>query len=241
MKTKALALAAILLMAAGGIFAQSVIVTKKKIVYTRPKSRDEYKKHFDIEWPKVKAATPALSRRIENALSYERVLGLDLNEELRGTAWLHEASFDVEYNKKGILGVMMFMEGSGAYASGTTKRVLIDTRTGNLLRPNDLFTNLPGLTALVKRAHRAEIVGALVDLKKDPENADIEDTFKESAQYPKLGLSQMTVTDKGVTFYHDYGFPHLITALQPDGEYVYTWKELRPYIKRNGAFAKFAR
>src|SRR5207253_11289299 len=112
---KALAIAAILLMCGLGTFAQSVTVTKKKIIYTRPKARDKYKKHFDIEWPKVKAATPAISRKIENALSYKRVLDLDLNEELRTSDWLHEASFDVEYNKNGILGVMMFMEGSAAY------------------------------------------------------------------------------------------------------------------------------
>jgi hypothetical protein len=241
MKIKALALAAVLLMTGGSIFAQSVTVTKKKITYTRPKARDQYTKHFDIEWPKVKASTPAISRRIENALSYQRVLDLDLNQELHGSAWLHEASFDVEYNKHRILGVMMFMEGSGAYPSGTTKRVLVDTRTGNPLRPADLFANLPGLTAMLKKAQQAEIAAAIAELKKDPENTDIETTFKESAKYHPLKLDQMKVTDQGVTFYHDYAFAHVIQALQPDGEYPYTWAQLGPYIKQSGPLAAIAR
>jgi hypothetical protein len=240
MKIKAAAIAAILVASVAGLFAQSVTVTEKKTVYTRPKTADKFKNQFTITYPKVRASTSAISRKIENALSYKTLFDLDLNEELHGVQWLHEASFEVEYNKNGILGVMLFVEGSGAYPSGTTKRVLIDTRTGNVLRPGDLFTNLRGLTAMVRKVQRSEIEAAIVELKKDPENADIEDTFKESARYHPLKLDQITITDKGVTFHHDYDFAHVIKALEPDGEYSFTWAQLRPYLKKGGLLTRIA-
>lgn len=241
MKIRTLATAAMILTATAGAFAQSVAVTKRTMTYTRPKAVDKYKKHFSITYPKVRAATPAVSRKIEQALSYKRVLDLDVGEELRGANWLHEANFEVEYNKNGILEVMMFMEGSGAYPSGTTRRVTVDSRAGRTLRPQDLFTNLPGLLAMLKKARQDEVAAAMIELKKDPENADIEETFKESARYHKLELDQMMITDKGITFYHDYAFPHVIQALQPDGEYAFTWAQLRPFIKSDGPLAKLAR
>lgn len=62
-------------------FAQTVIVTPKKTVYTRRKPIADYKKSFTVTYPKVKAATPALSKKIETAISYEKNNSLDLKSE----------------------------------------------------------------------------------------------------------------------------------------------------------------
>ena len=47
-------------------------------------------------------------------------------------------------------------------------------------------------------------------------------------------LDEFSVSDKGVTFLYDAGFPHASRALQPAGEYFFSYAELLPYIKRNG-------
>ena len=42
-----------------------VTITAKKVTYTRPKPIEDFKKKFTITYPKIKAATPALSKKIE--------------------------------------------------------------------------------------------------------------------------------------------------------------------------------
>jgi hypothetical protein len=223
--------------------AQSVVITGKKITYKRPKPMSEDKKSFEINYPKIKAATPALSKRIEAAISYQSVLGLNLNDELRTFQWLETADYHVLYNKNGILSISLFMEGSGAYPSSTTKFVVVDLRTGLRAAPATTFSNTLGLLALVKKAKNTEVAQAIVEIKKDKENNEEhpEDLFKESAQSHPVKLDQFTVSDKGVSFHHDYGFAHVIQALQPTGEFFFTWAQLKPYIKAGGLLSRFKR
>lgn len=222
--------------------AQSVVVKSHKVTYTRKKPLSEYKKTFTINYPSVRAASPAVSRKIEDTLSYRRVLGLKLNEELTEYQWLEEADYEVEYNKNDLLGVKLWMEGSAAYPDGVTKWVVVDTRTGRKQVPADLFTDLPGLLALAKKAQRAEIAKAKDENKDDREYMDsIDSTLAESAKYHPLKLDQFTISATGVTFHHDYDFPHVIQAMEPDGEYFFTWKQLRPYIKPGSLLSRIAR
>src|SRR5262245_21834464 len=86
-------------------FAQSVVITRKDVTYKRQKPMHDSKKSFTISYPKIKAATRALSSRIENSISYGKVLGLSLKGELTETQWLESADYDVEYNNDGILSI----------------------------------------------------------------------------------------------------------------------------------------
>ena len=205
-------------------YGQSVVITSKKVTYTRPKPIEDYKKTFTINYPKVKASTPALSKKIEAAISYSTVLGLKLKEELGEYQWLEEADYDVGYNKKGILSITLSMDGSGAYPSGTSKNIVVDVKTGLRLKPADVFKNLYGLLAMVKKAKAKEVSDSIVEIKKDPENTDFdpEGLFKESDKYNKVTLDEFSVDDKGVTFIHNYGFPHVAKALEPSGGFTYT-------------------
>lgn len=227
-------------MVSAAVSAQSVVITGKKVTYNRPEPISEYKKTFEINYPKVRAATPALSKKIEAAISYQSVLGLKLNEELRTYQWLETADYEVLYNKNGVLSISLFMEGSGAYPSSTTKYVVVDLKTGLRATPATAFSNTSGLLALVKKAKNKEVTQAIIDIKKDKENNEEhpEDLFKESAPYHPLKLDQFTVSDKGITFHHDYGFPHVIQALQPSGEFFFAWAQLKPYIKAGGLLSR---
>lgn len=55
-------------------FAQSVVVTPRKITYKRPKPLSEYKKSFMIVRPKIKGVSLAAAKRIETAVGYEKIL-----------------------------------------------------------------------------------------------------------------------------------------------------------------------
>jgi hypothetical protein len=230
----------ILIASAGGVAAQTVIVTPKKVIYKRPKPRNDSKKQFTITYAKVRAGTPALSAKIERAVSYESVLHLRLKEELTEYQWLEEAGFEVKYNNKGVLCIDEYIEGTGAYPSDSTKIVCVDTRSGIRARPADVFTNLAGLTALLRKAQEKEKRGSLFQIRKDnPDVEDPEQLFGDK-HFVQKDLDGYEVSDKGVTFHYNYEFTHVAQGLQPDGNFFYTWAQLRPYIKKGGLLTRFA-
>lgn len=242
MKLKLLLMIVLTAIAVTYAHAQSVTITGKKVTYTRKKLISEYKKTFTINYPKVKAATPALSKKIEAALDYQKVLGLNLKEEMSDFQWLEEADFEVGYNNKGILSITLSMDGTAAYPTSTSKTLVIDLKTGKRLMAADVFTNIAGLTAKVKKAQKKEIADAVAEIKKDPENEEPnpEELFRD-AKFEAKNLEGFAVDDKGVTFNYDYGFPHVILALQPDGRFFFSWIQLKPFIRHDGAFARLAR
>ena len=223
-------------------FAQSVRITPKKVTYKRPKPIADYKKTFTVTYPIVKAATPALSRKIERTISYEKVSNLNIEEEKGEIQWLEEADYEVKYNKNGILTITLFVTGTGAYPSTFLKTVVVDLKTGNRVAPQDVFTNLAKLAAKAKEKQKAEVEKSLKEIKSDPANKDYDDfNFFENTDFTVENLEEFAVDDKGVTFIYDYGFPHVIFALQPDGKYFFSWAELKPFIRRGGLLAKFIR
>lgn len=223
-------------------FAQSVKITGKKITYTRPKPISDYKKTFTVNYPKVKAATTALSKKIENTISFAKVLSLNIQEEKGEYQWLEAADYDVNYNKNGILSIYLSMEGTAAYPSSVGKTVVVNLKTGNQVKPADIFTNLTGIAAEIKKRQQLEIKQAKEDYKKDSETADFDASeYFDTADFKIENLEGFSVSADGVTFTYDYGFPHVIQALQPSGNYILTWAELKPFIKRGGLLEKFVR
>ncbi len=221
--------------------AQTVTITPKKVTYKRPKPQDEGKKQFTINYPKVRASTPALSAKIERSISYESVIDLRLKEELNEYQWLEDADYQVKYNKNGILCISLSMEGSAAYPSSTSKIVCVDTRTGVRARPADVFANIVGLTAMVRKAQEKEKRAAIPQIKKDNPDVEKPEDLFGGVHFAQKSLDGYEVSDKGVIFHFDYEFPHVTQALQPLGEYPFTWAQLRPYIKRGGLLTRVAR
>lgn len=241
MKIKFLLIVALIVGFSSLVPAQSVTITTRKVTYTRPKPLVEHKKNFVVNYPKVKASNAALSKRIEGALNYERIFNFKVNEEIRDIQWLEEASFDVDYNKNGILGVTMWIEGSGAYPSGVSKPIIVNLKTGNRVRPQDVFTRLTGLIGKGRNAQRAEIKKAIADIKREnPEEQNPAQLFS-NARFTLKDLNEFAVSDEGVTFWYDYSFPHVIKALEPEGRYFFSWAELKPFIKPDGLLAQFVR
>ena len=224
------------------VCAQSVVITSKKITYRRPKPLMEHKKSFTVVRPQVRGLAPALNKKVEAAISYERVLKLNIREEIREIQWLYEADYEVVYNKNGILAVRLWLDGSGAYPSVFDKTVVVDLKTGARVAPGAVFTNLNALAAKIKKAQQAEIKKAREDYKKDPENSDFDGTeYFQKADFKAANLNEFSVGDRGVTFVYDYNFPHVVQALQPDGRFFFSWADLKPYIRRDGLFGKLAR
>lgn len=241
MKKYFFAILIVTLALAASAVAQSVVITPKKTVYKRVKPIGDHKKSFTVTRPIVKASTPALSKKIQDAISFEKVSEINIKEELSDVQWLEDADFKVNYNKNGLLDISLFVEGSGAYPSGYTRTVVIDLKTGNRITPDMVFTGLDGLAAMVKELQKKEIETAITDIKKeDPETEDPAQLF-ESADFKAEDLANFTIDDKGITFTYDYGFPHVIQAMQPEGRFFFKWADLKGHTKSAGLFGQFVR
>lgn len=241
MKIKSLLIIALIAVFSSIAFAQTVIITPRKVTYRRPKPLSEYKKSFTITYPKVKGLSPALSRKIENTLSYERIFKLNVKEEINEIQWLEEAGYQVDYNKNGVLGMILSLSGTGVYPSVYDKSVVVNLRTGERIKPQDVFGNLNGLVRKVKNTQQAEVKTAIVEIKKrDPQEKNPAELFK-TTNFTLKNLNEFSISDKGVTFWYDYGFPHVILALEPEGLYFLSWTELKPFIKPGGLLGKFVR
>lgn len=233
---------AICLLTAVAAFSQTVTITPKKVVYTRPEPMMEHKKEFTVTHPVVKAATPAITKKIEQAIDYKAVLGLDIKEEMDEIQWLEEADFEVKYNRNGILAIELRMYGTGAYPSGSAKTVVVDLATGIRVTPAQVFTNTAKLAAMINADLKKAIAKGIAEIRKDPDASDLDPKeLFEGKRFTVDDLEGFSVGADGVTFTYNYGFPHVIKALEPDGTFVYSWEQLRPYIKRDGLLARISR
>lgn len=243
MKTKAALLFVLVTAISAAAAAQTVGITPRKVTYKRIKPIADYKKTFTVTYPRVKAATPALSRRIEAILGYEKLFDFKLADELRDTQWLEDASYDVDYNANKVLSISLTIAGSGAYPSGSTKYVVVNTAAGTRVRSTDVFVNTSRLLAIIVKMKDAEVKKAIADIKADPETKDddVSTLFADSAEYNKVKLDEFSIKENGVLFHHNYGFPHVALALEPAGEFFLTWKDLKPFIKPGSLLAQFVR
>jgi hypothetical protein len=240
MKTKFTLLIAALIAFSTLGFAQSVKITPKKTTYKRPASTEnEYKRTFTVSRPIVSGP---VGKKIEAVLSFEKLLGVNIKEEQTEIAWLDDAGFETTYNKNGILNMKLYVEGSGAYPSVNSKIVVIDSKWGTLVTPQTVFVNLPGLAAKADKKLQAEIKKANADYKKDPDSADFDSSeYFGKAKFTAKNLIEFSVSDKGVTLMYDYDFPHVALALEPLGEYFFTWAEMKPFIKSGSIFSQFVK
>jgi hypothetical protein len=232
----------IVIAAAVAAYGQSVQVTPKRVVYKRPKPIMDFKKEFSVTYPKISGVSRPLAAKIEKAISYSSNLNFKVRDELGEYQWLEEASFDVDYNKRGILSVYLTLMGTGAYTSSFGKNVVVDLKTGNRVTPAAVFVNLDGLAAICRQRQEDEMKDALEAIKRDePGFAESANEFFKIANFRAANLDWFLIDDNGVTFVYDYSFPRIALNLQPDGRYVFSWAELKPYIKRGGLLGKFIR
>ena len=222
-------------------FAQSVVITPKKITYKRPKPFSEYKKSFVIVRPKIKGVSLTLAKKIETTISYEKNFDFNVKDEITEIQWLEEASYAVNYNKNGILGVTISVMGSGAYPSEANHPIIANLKTGGRVLAKDVFVKLSELAAKGKKTQEAEIKRAIIEIKKENSEEENPASLFENTDFTVENLDKFSISDKGITFWYDYGFPHVIMALQPEGRYFFSWTELKPFIKPDGLLAQFNR
>lgn len=239
MKPRTILLVLFVGLASTAAAAQTVTIVPKKTIHRRPKPQVDFKKTFSIRSPIAKASTPALSQKITASISPIKVLDINLKEEMSEYQWLEEADYKVLFNQQGILCVELWMTGTAAYPDSVTKTVVVDIGKGTRVAATDVLKDLDKLAPLVKKKQRAEIDSATKEMRSDPD-ARPDELFSET-NFAVEDFKDFAVDASGVTFMYDYGFPHVLEALQPEGKYHFTWAELKPFIRSDGLLAQFVR
>jgi hypothetical protein len=54
-------------------------------------------------------------------------------------------------------------------------------------------------------------------------------------------LEGFSISDRGVTFIYDYGYAHVVQALEPSGDFFIPISQLKSFIRRDGLLARFIR
>lgn len=243
MKTKLLFITAFIFALTINVFTQ-VEITTNKITYQRTGADvPEHKKSFEINYPKVSGISdPAVKKNLVATLDYWKNFEMSLEEELGEFYGVDSADYDVGYNKNSVLSIKLYMEVSGAYPTTMVKNLVVDLKTGKRVFYPDVFTNIKELIVKIDKAKKANETKAIAEVKKD--NAEDARTLRDMLKTNNNSvnkLEEFSVSDDGVTFHYDYGFPHVIRALEPDSDYFFKWSELKPFIKPDGLLGQFVR
>lgn len=184
--------------------------------------------------------------KVRALLEIKNVFGTSL-AQYREDAWLTELDYKVNYNSNDILDISFREEGVGAYPDTNHKHFAIDLKTGEVIKAADAFEpgSLQRLAALVNEKLRAEVAAQVAAVEGDKDtDAEGKEALKEQLRGLTFGvenLEEFEVGDTGVTFLYDAGFPHVIQALQPEGRYFFSYRQLKPFIRRGGPLGLFVK
>ena len=238
---------------AGGSHAQSVNITARKVTYKRAGDVADHKREFEVIYPVISSRNGShVRRKILSNIDYWKVFDwsgndFSLTSEIEDGGWITNLYFDVKYNANNLLDIWLMMDGVGAYPDTATRHIVIDLRTGKKLKISDLFkrSKLVLLRNAIRRKMKeseARLEGSEKEvLKFERENGIYNDYHPSPENLQLKDLDGFSISNKGVTFLYDYGYPHVSQAIEPSGEFFMSFRQLKPFIRRDGLLARFIR
>jgi len=244
----AIALGAVLVQSSRATTQDRVIIQPRTVVLVRSGkiSRDfPERKRATVRYPIVRGLSDAaMLQRVRDTLAIKNVFGSTL-EEYRQDAWLSEFDYKVNYNKNFLLDIEFSQTGMGAYPDTQTKHFLVSLKSGMIVKAADAFkkASLATLAEMADRKLKTEVREIVKEVGSDKES-DAESKRSLQEQLGQLtfaaeNLDELQVSDRGITFLYDAGFPHVIQALQPNGRYFFSYAELRAHIRPDGPLGIF--
>lgn len=167
--------------------------------------------------------------------------------DANGQSGFVRANYEVLYNDRGLLSVALTAEYMGAYPSTATRHATFELRTGRLLQVRDLLADTLALRQRWQQSITRRVGAHLAALPTDYPELD---TAMLADMRQRLGWNDTTrtvqlegsdprfydfaLTPFGLTLYYDFGFPHVIQALQPEADYLFPYAALSAWLKPKG-------
>lgn len=228
-----------------------IIITQQVQKVPKPKRDGQQQEPAIITVPIVaqKFLPETVGPKIQKLLSTKNVLKQSPEEMIAtirgGDLWLEDVNYTINYNKNGLVDADFAINGCGAYPDGSISHILIDLKTASAVTAKNAFitSSLPKLKSLIKAKMQSEVSSTLKEFEKSPE--ELESLKEQFAEKPVAVsddvINNFSVSDKGLTFTHDWNFPHVVQALEPDGKYFFSFADLKPFILTTGPLGQFVR
>ena len=229
--------------------SQLIVVRRRVVIIRSPElvKRFPGRKRAVVEYPVVSGlGDPTVLHKIRSILRVKNIFDYSLRD-YRQDQWLDEFTYDVSYNANNIFDITFTQNGVAAYPDSQSRHFAIDLRTGAIIKASDVFrsSELKALATLVNLKMRAEL-RELIELAKTSPNlaAGEGESIAEALNdmtFEVNNLDDFSVSEKGVTFLYDAGFPHAIEAFAPEGRYLFAYSDLKPYLRSEGLLWQFVR
>jgi hypothetical protein len=194
-----------------------------------------------LDWPViVGGASKDIIDTINKKISFQEIAGFaiekakdEYNENGTGTVG---TSFKINYNHKPILSLSVLIETMAAYSEGNYYHYNFNSETGTKIEVNNLIKekSIPALVDTLNAILKTRIDETLKSAVEGGEEADVISEQLEEAEFNEK-LNSFSIHKDGIIFYYDFGFPHAFEALEPNNEFMLTWKELHSWLKPEAA------
>ncbi len=159
-----------------------------------------------------------------------------LEEEFTTKRGISSLKYKTLFNSRSILSIKLILNAYTFSDLHHEKVITINTRTAKTVEPVEVFKNLRKLAAKC----RNEQIKKINEVKKDYEPEDYGTIF-DTMEFTTEELKSFTVGKKGITFRYPYTFGRTSIVFEPNADYFFSWKELKPFIKKSGLFGQFVR
>ncbi len=227
-----------------------VTITPKTATFTwrRPDSDPNSTSRSDVKKAKLRYPTvtglvdSGLQDKIQTSIDLKRAFGKSITEmeaDFQENHWIAKMDYEVNYNDRGVLSLTYNGYGVGAYSSNFVRYQSVNLRNGEILRPHDLFTveGLGSIALMVDRQLQQAIQTKVAELDKDDNAKDIDRAIFRAHRFRIKHLNDFTVTPEGVIFHYRFGFPHVILAAEPKGDFLIPHAQLKSYLRNNSPIA----
>lgn len=160
-----------------------------------------------------------------------------------------ESRYEVLYNDHGLLSVEFTSVYGGTYSSTVKRHATFDLRSGRLLEVRDVVADTLALQQRWQQSINRRVTEHLRALPKEYPQIETDtnlltdvkhrlywndSTSTVELQDGEPRFYDFAITSFGLVLYYDFGFPHVIEALQPDSDYQLTYADIKQWLKPKG-------
>ncbi|WP_151088400.1 hypothetical protein [Hymenobacter baengnokdamensis] len=210
----------------------------------------------DFEVPQVQLANAAAAQRLNQTLT-RLMLTAGLSDTTRAPTaaaairravaeykaankeGLTGTSYDILFNRAGLLSLALTTEYMGAYPSTTSRHATFDIRTGRCITLPELLADTILLRQQWHQRLTQRVAAHVQRITRDyPGDSDTWATVWEQTGWDEgrqqvspaalPALREFALTPKGLVLYSSFEFPHAVLALAPADDYLFAYADLEP-------------
>lgn len=151
-----------------------------------------------------------------------------------------DLSYEVTYNKKGILSLHTDGEGCYAYCSTWSTYFNFDVNTGKEITIKDIIDE-DKIDSFIKMVFSKKV--SILATYKEEEKTALEKNEIDTATYNwileqvetncinTIDVEQFILSDTGISIMNPCEFPHVIRAIEPTFDLIYTYTSIATFLK----------